>query len=291
MSAPRAREDGLARPFSGMSCGTGRVWRSGSTGPTTGDRGRRVGPGRNPGRCACPSTVPRPGSSSSTWPFIAQGVRTDVWAAALWTDRRIAQSTLHSTSSVARRSLGRSESGVDHLPRRGRLLRLEDTVGTDVDTIRPGRRNPRSRDGGWMRLRLVRGRAFDGLGLCDWAVLDGTQAQVESMVVDTALKAAAHYLRRGQGEEAEWVARRGTPGQSLRRTALSGPAPGHGGHGKQGRIAYGHGRVTAGGRRRRPPVSGSGVRHTERVRALLPPPSDHGALPRTGSWSDPCSRG
>ena len=58
-------------------------------------------------------------------------------------------------------------------------------------------------------LRLVRGRVFDGLGLCDWAVLDGTQAQVESMVVDTALRAAAHYLRRGQGEEAEWVARRG----------------------------------------------------------------------------------
>jgi DNA-binding SARP family transcriptional activator len=28
-------------------------------------------------------------------------------------------------------------------------------------------------------------------------------------VVDTALKAAAHYLRRGQGEEAEWVARQG----------------------------------------------------------------------------------
>jgi DNA-binding SARP family transcriptional activator len=140
--------------------------------------------------------------------FHRQGVRSDVWATALWSDRRVAQSTLHSTSSVARRSLGRSESGVDHLPRRGRLLRLEDTVGTDVDRFARAAASPDPER--WMdALRMVRGRVFDGLGLCDWAVLDGTQAQVESMVVDTALKAAAHYLHRGQGEEAEWVARRG----------------------------------------------------------------------------------
>jgi len=140
--------------------------------------------------------------------FHRHGVRTEVWAAALWTDRRIAQSTLHSTSSVARRSLGRSEGGVDHLPRRGRLLRLEDTVGTDVDRFARAAASPDPER--WMdALRLVRGRVFDGLGLCDWAVLEGTQAQVESMVVDTALKAAAYYLHRGQGEEAEWVARRG----------------------------------------------------------------------------------
>jgi DNA-binding SARP family transcriptional activator len=140
--------------------------------------------------------------------FHRQGVRSDVWAAALWTDRSVAQSTLHSTSSVARRSLGRSESGVDHLPRRGRLLRLEATVGTDVERFARAAATPDPRR--WKEaLHLVRGRAFDGLGLCDWAVLDGTQAQIESMVVDTALKAAAHYLRRGQGEEAEWVIRKG----------------------------------------------------------------------------------
>lgn len=140
--------------------------------------------------------------------FHRQGVRTDVWAAALWTDRCVAQSTLHSTSSVARRSLGRSESGADHLPRRGRILRLEDTVGTDVERFARAAATPDPER--WVEaLRLVRGRPFDGLGLCDWAVLDGTQAQVESMVVDTALKAAAHFLRRGQGEEAEWVIRRG----------------------------------------------------------------------------------
>jgi DNA-binding SARP family transcriptional activator len=140
--------------------------------------------------------------------FHRQGARADVWAAALWTDRCIAQSTLHSTSSVARRSLGRSESGVDHLPRHGRILRLADTVGTDVERFARAAASPDPTR--WMHaLGLVRGRLFDGLGLCDWAVLDGTQAEVESMVVDTALRAAAHYLRRGQGEEAEWVIRRG----------------------------------------------------------------------------------
>jgi DNA-binding SARP family transcriptional activator len=140
--------------------------------------------------------------------FHRQGVRTDVWAAALWADRPIAPSTLHSTSSVARRSLGRSASGMDHLPRQGRLLRLENTVETDVERFARAAATPDPER--WMdALRLVRGRVFDGLGLCDWAVMDGTQAQVESMVVETALHAAAHHLRRGQGEEAEWAARRG----------------------------------------------------------------------------------
>jgi DNA-binding SARP family transcriptional activator len=140
--------------------------------------------------------------------FHREGVRTDVWATALWTDRCIAQSTLHSTSSVARRSLGRSEDGVDHLPRRGGLLRLADTVGTDVDRFAGAAATPDPAR--WMdALGLVRGRLFDGLGLSDWAVLDGTQAAVESMVVDTALKAAAHFVRRGEGKAAEWAARRG----------------------------------------------------------------------------------
>jgi DNA-binding SARP family transcriptional activator len=139
--------------------------------------------------------------------FHRQGVRSDVWSTALWTDRCIAPSTLHSTASVARRSLGRSTSGTDHLPRSGRVLRLEDTVGSDVERFARAAADPdplRWKDA----LGLVRGRLFDGLLLCDWAVLDGTQSQVEKMVVDTALKGARYFLRRGCGEEAEWMIRR-----------------------------------------------------------------------------------
>jgi DNA-binding SARP family transcriptional activator len=140
--------------------------------------------------------------------FHRQGARNDVWATALWTDRCIAASTLHSTASVARRALGRSANGSEHLPRGGRRLRLADTVGTDVEQFVRAAADPGP--AGWKNaLALVRGRPFDGLQLGDWAVLDGTQAQLESMVVDTALKAAEHFLARGSGEEAAWVIRRG----------------------------------------------------------------------------------
>jgi DNA-binding SARP family transcriptional activator len=139
--------------------------------------------------------------------FHRQGARNDVWANALWTDRCVASSTLHSTASAARRALGQSKGGDDHLPRGGRRLCLSDTVRTDVDRFAAivADRDP----GGWVEaLDLVRGRPFEGLSLADWAVLDGTHAYVESMVVDTALRAAALFLRRGRGEEAEWVVRR-----------------------------------------------------------------------------------
>ncbi len=87
-------------------------------------------------------------------------------------------------------------------------MRLADTVGTDVDRFVRAAAGPDP--GRWCdALTLVRGRPFDGLQLADWAVMDGTQAQLESMVVETALKAAGHYLDQGRGEEAEWVIRRG----------------------------------------------------------------------------------
>jgi DNA-binding SARP family transcriptional activator len=137
-----------------------------------------------------------------------QGAPYDVWGAALWPDRCVAASTLHSTASVARRALGRSRGGIAHLPRNGRRLRLADTVVTDVERFRAAAQGPESSD--WVTaLSLVRGRPFEGLSLSDWAVLDGSQAEVESMVVDTALKAAVHSLQHGRGAEAEWMIRRG----------------------------------------------------------------------------------
>jgi hypothetical protein len=58
-------------------------------------------------------------------------------------------------------------------------------------------------------LGLVRGALFDGMQLSDWAVFDGTQAEVESMVAATALKASALLVSQGRGSEAEWTVRRG----------------------------------------------------------------------------------
>jgi DNA-binding SARP family transcriptional activator len=134
-------------------------------------------------------------------------VPNDVWATALWTDRSMAPSTLHSTASVARRALGRAASGEDHLPRSGRRLRLGNSVGTDVERFARLAADPDPAR--WTdALGLVRGRPFEGLSRTDWAVLDGTQAEVESMVVDTALRGAGHSLHLGCGELAEWMIRR-----------------------------------------------------------------------------------
>jgi DNA-binding SARP family transcriptional activator len=139
--------------------------------------------------------------------FHRSGVRNDVWADALWPDRRIATPTMHSTSSDARRALGRSVTGAEHLPRLGRSVRLEDSVGTDVEQFARAASSTDPRR--WKEaLGLVRGRLFEGMHMTDWAVLDGTQAEVESMVVTTALRGAEHCLRHGLGEEAEWMVRR-----------------------------------------------------------------------------------
>jgi DNA-binding SARP family transcriptional activator len=139
--------------------------------------------------------------------FHREGVRNDVWATALWADRSVAPSTLHSTASVARRALGRASNGVDHLPRTGRRLQLQDTVRTDVERFAQAATDPDP--GRWKEaLGLVRGRPFDGLCLADWAVLEGMQAGVESLVVGTALRGAEYFLRQGCGEEAEWMIRR-----------------------------------------------------------------------------------
>jgi DNA-binding SARP family transcriptional activator len=140
--------------------------------------------------------------------FHRHAVRNDVWAAALWPDRSVAPSTVHSTASVARRSLGLARDGAEHLPRQGRHLCLAPTVGTDVDQLDRAARSGDPAD--WRRaLELVRGRVFEGLGRGDWAVLDGTQAEVETMVVDLALKGAAHFLHHGDGHVAEEMIRRG----------------------------------------------------------------------------------
>jgi DNA-binding SARP family transcriptional activator len=136
------------------------------------------------------------------------GATNDVWSAALWPDRAVAPSTLHSTASVARRALGRSADGSDHLTRcRGRL-RLGPTVGTDADQFAAAASSTDSRR--WTdALALVRGRLFDGLTLSDWTVLSGTAAELEAMVVRTALRGAEAALGAGRADEAEWMVRRG----------------------------------------------------------------------------------
>ena len=56
---------------------------------------------------------------------------------------------------------------------------------------------------------MVRGPPFGGLRLADWAILDGTHAHVEALVVHTVLQAAETLRCDGRAAEAEWIVRRG----------------------------------------------------------------------------------
>jgi DNA-binding SARP family transcriptional activator len=136
------------------------------------------------------------------------GVSNEAWATALWPDRLMAPSSLHSTASVARRSLGQARDGGDHLPKgHGRLV-LADTVGTDwdrfvhlADAYHPGH---------WRAaMELVRGRPFDGLRASDWPILEGLSAAIEASVVDVATRLASRCIAARDPAGAEWAARRG----------------------------------------------------------------------------------
>ncbi len=139
--------------------------------------------------------------------FHREGVRHGEWALALWPDRPVSPATVHSTASDARRALGRTADGAQRLPC-GSPLRLHPSVVTDVDRFAELVRSETCED--WIEAaRSVRGPLFGGLRRADWAILDGTHAHVEALVVHSLLQAAETFRRSGRAAEAEWIVRRG----------------------------------------------------------------------------------
>lgn len=133
-----------------------------------------------------------------------RAVSNEVWATALWPDKLMAASGLHSLTSVARRSLGRGENGMDHLPRARGHLRLADSVGTDWMNFKNLADN-----GLWEQaLQLVRGRPFESLRYSDWPVMEGWVALMESEITSVALYTAEKSLAKGDFETAQWAARK-----------------------------------------------------------------------------------
>jgi DNA-binding SARP family transcriptional activator len=135
------------------------------------------------------------------------GAANEAWATALWPDRRMAPSSLHSTASVARRALGQSADGQDHLPRAHGRLQLAPSVTSDWDRFVALAEGDTS---SWrMALELVRGRPFDGLRSTDWPILEGIAPAIEAAVVDLAGRLAGASLAAGDPRGAEWAARKG----------------------------------------------------------------------------------
>lgn len=136
------------------------------------------------------------------------GATNEVWATALWPDRLMAPSSLHSTASVARRSLGTARDGSDHLPRSHGRLALAPTVGTDWMRFQE-LASIDDPDGWEEALSFVRGRPFEGIRSTDWSLLDGTAPSIEAAVVDLSGRLAGARLRAGDTRAAEWAARKG----------------------------------------------------------------------------------
>jgi len=136
------------------------------------------------------------------------GATNDAWATALWPDRLMAPSSLHSTASVARRSLGQGPDGSDHLPRSHGRLALAPTVVTDWSRF-VGLADTDEAEEWRAALSLVRGRPFDGLRSSDWPILEGIAPSMEAAIVDLSGRLAGHALSSGDPRGAEWSARKG----------------------------------------------------------------------------------
>jgi hypothetical protein len=136
------------------------------------------------------------------------GASNEAWATALWPDRLMAPSSLHSTASVARRALGQSSDGLDHLPRSHGRLALSSTVGTDWNRFVVLADSSDIKD--WRSaLELVRGRPFEGLRSSDWPILEGIGPAIEAAVVDLSGRLAGACLAMGDPTGAEWASRKG----------------------------------------------------------------------------------
>jgi len=137
--------------------------------------------------------------------FHRAGVRHADWSLALWPERPVSLSTAYSTSSDVRRALGRDPEGRLHLPR-GVDLRLGDAVTTDVEhfaALAASDEPPLL----VAAMGLIRGPLFAGRRRTDWAVFDGTQSEIETLVVGTALRAADLLVQLESAAEAEWAVR------------------------------------------------------------------------------------
>ena len=147
-----------------------------------------------------------------------RGASSEQWATALWPERIMAPASLHSTASAARRSLGVSTSGEDHLPRAHGRLSLNLSVASDWSRFSELSKEPDP--GSWRQaLLVIRGRPFDGLRAADWVLLRKGSRPTSRRSLSIWPSATPSSSRRRR-ERSGMVSPQGPPGEFLRRTAL-----------------------------------------------------------------------
>jgi len=134
---------------------------------------------------------------------------------ALWPERPLSRSTLHSAASVARAHLGDAPDGTPYLPlAREGLYRLTPLISLDwtrFQTLTQLANQDDSRAVPALRqaLDLVRGNPLEGTtpGDYEWAFAHRTE--MESVIGDAAEQLARRYLDQHDHASATWAARRG----------------------------------------------------------------------------------
>lgn len=134
-----------------------------------------------------------------------RGSTSGTWSTALWPDRRVPLQTIANRLSEARRALG---FAADH---QARLRKVADRhllveVATDWERFLRLVAEGTGPAEWHLALELVRGRPFADLHQGQWVALEGFEGEVDSAIVECALRTGEHSLAADDPVTAGWAA-------------------------------------------------------------------------------------
>jgi hypothetical protein len=136
-----------------------------------------------------------------------EGASAAAWQNALWPGRNVPPQSVSNRLSEARRLLGMELDGTPRLRRSAGRHRLAGVI-TDWEqfcVLADARRDHTS----WRyALDLVRGRPFDDLQEGQWTVFEGFYGEIETTIVDCALRYGEDRLAAGDPGATSWAAQR-----------------------------------------------------------------------------------
>ncbi|MGO9560599.1 MAG: AfsR/SARP family transcriptional regulator [Acidimicrobiales bacterium] len=129
-------------------------------------------------------------------------------ATAVWPDRRVPPQTLANRLSEARQALGEAPFGRPRVRRVSGRHVLSPDVSTDWAEFERLTASGTSEAQWNEALAMIRGKPFEGLTECGWALLEGFVATIEGRIIDIACRLASRSLDDGNATHAEWALRR-----------------------------------------------------------------------------------